>query len=47
MTTQPIFKTLAPDEIYILHIIDGRVKYIANIDGEAFLKESPLEKPDE
>ena len=46
MTTQtPIFETLAPGEVYVLHIIDGIVEYIVNDSGEAYLKRAhPHEK---
>ena len=36
----PIFKTLAPDEVYILHVTDGNVEYITNKDGEAIFKKT-------
>lgn len=45
MTTQtPIFETLAPNEVYILCIIDGCVEYITNIDGEAIFKKTCVEE---
>ena len=40
MNQTPIFETLAPGEVYILNIIDGCFEYIANIDGEAMLKQT-------
>lgn len=40
----PIFETLATGEVYILHIIDGCVEYIANIDGDAVFKRTCLDE---